>query len=238
MSHTGKKLFDIALTRTGQKYQWGAKVPKDNSNWAGPWDCAELVTWAAYQVTGKLYGCLNNNDKPSIANAYSGSWMTDVKVGRLTAASRDEANTVPGIILIRKPPLPGSMGTGHVAISDGAGGTIEAMDAKNGVKRGKVEGRQWHVFAKIPGLTYATASSAYSKSALPQLWQLKRQNMQGPAVVEVQKSLLARGFHPGQIDGVYGPHTLAAILGFQRANGLIADGVVGPLTLKKLGVLI
>jgi N-acetylmuramoyl-L-alanine amidase len=237
MPHTGQQLLNIALTKAGQKYQLGAKVPKNNPDWSGPWDCAELATWSVYQLTGKLYGCLNNSAKPEVADAYSGNWMNDVKTGRLIIASQDEANTVPGVILIRKPPLPASMGTGHVAISDGSGGTIEAMDAKNGVKRGKVEGRQWHAFAKIPGLTYDAASSSYNKLALPQLWQLKRQNMEGPEVLEIQKSMLMQRFHPGEIDGVFGPHTLAAVLGFQRANGLIADGVVGPLTLKKLKLL-
>lgn len=36
------------------------------------------------------------------------------------------------------------------------------------------------------------------------------------------------------IDGVCGPTTDVAIRGFQKANGLEADGVVGPMTFAKL----
>ncbi|MBL0175177.1 MAG: peptidoglycan-binding protein [Ignavibacteria bacterium] len=37
-------------------------------------------------------------------------------------------------------------------------------------------------------------------------------------------------------DVVHGPHTVAAVCAFQKLNRLVADGVVGPQTAKKLGV--
>jgi hypothetical protein len=39
-----------------------------------------------------------------------------------------------------------------------------------------------------------------------------------------------------EADGIVGPVTRAAIRSFQRRNGLAADGVVGPLTLRALGL--
>ena len=56
----------------------------------------------------------------------------------------------------------------------------------------------------------------------------------GPEVEEIQKLLQAKGFSPGLIDGGFGPRTKAAVVAFQRANNLIIDGIVGPLTLERL----
>lgn len=53
-------------------------------------------------------------------------------------------------------------------------------------------------------------------------------------VLSIQKALLAKGFNPGKLDGIMGPNTKAAIVAFQKANGLVADGIVGPKTSAKL----
>lgn len=63
-----------------------------------------------------------------------------------------------------------------------------------------------------------------------------RLGSKGPAVVELQKKLAAKGFSPGAADGDFGPKTLAAVKSFQRSRGLVADGVVGPKTWAALGV--
>lgn len=59
----------------------------------------------------------------------------------------------------------------------------------------------------------------------------------GPPVTELQEQLRARGFNPGRLDGVFGPGTEAAVIAFQRAEGLLADGIVGARTRKALGLL-
>lgn len=53
-------------------------------------------------------------------------------------------------------------------------------------------------------------------------------------VSEYQQQLAQRGFDPGPIDGIRGPRTTAAIKAFQKANGLVEDGIVGPKTMAKL----
>lgn len=49
----------------------------------------------------------------------------------------------------------------------------------------------------------------------------------------LQHLLRARG-HSVVVDGIFGPHTKAAVKAFQQGHGLAADGIVGPLTWPKL----
>ena len=53
-------------------------------------------------------------------------------------------------------------------------------------------------------------------------------------VIAMQQRLLSKGHSPGPIDGAIGPKTYAALVAFQRANGLKPDGIAGPLTWAKL----
>lgn len=56
----------------------------------------------------------------------------------------------------------------------------------------------------------------------------------GDAVRKLQELLNALGYDCGSVDGIFGSKTYAAVLAFQKANGLAADGIVGPLTWGKL----
>jgi len=60
--------------------------------------------------------------------------------------------------------------------------------------------------------------------------------LSGQDVFAVQHALVARGFNPGAVDGVYGPATAAAVRAFQSANGLAATGVVCGQTYELLKV--
>src|ERR1700730_8943059 len=58
----------------------------------------------------------------------------------------------------------------------------------------------------------------------------------GPEVTALQKALQTRGFDPGAIDGSFGQGTQAAVIAFQKSEGLLADGSVGPRTAAALGL--
>ena len=58
----------------------------------------------------------------------------------------------------------------------------------------------------------------------------------GEAVRQLQAALVAAG-QGIAVDGDFGPRTQAAVRAFQGGARLAADGVVGPLTLKALGLM-
>ncbi|MCG8360227.1 MAG: peptidoglycan-binding protein [Kiloniellales bacterium] len=61
-------------------------------------------------------------------------------------------------------------------------------------------------------------------------------NASGAAVKKLQTRLQELGFPPGEIDGLFGPATEAAVINFQRSKGLVDDGKVGPRTRQALGL--
>jgi N-acetylmuramoyl-L-alanine amidase len=58
----------------------------------------------------------------------------------------------------------------------------------------------------------------------------------GQDVKNVQYQLRKWGYYKGNIDGVFGWKTRAAVVAFQKKNGLKADGIVGDATTKALGL--
>ncbi|MBE9177594.1 peptidoglycan-binding protein [Oculatella sp. LEGE 06141] len=52
----------------------------------------------------------------------------------------------------------------------------------------------------------------------------------GDSVATLQQQLANAGYYTGSIDGDFGPQTEAAVIRFQQASGLVADGIVGPAT--------
>lgn len=56
----------------------------------------------------------------------------------------------------------------------------------------------------------------------------------GSQVATLQRNLQIAGYYNGPVTGYYGDLTKAAVIRFQRSNGLIADGIAGSRTLAAL----
>ena len=63
-----------------------------------------------------------------------------------------------------------------------------------------------------------------------------RQGSTGEQVRIIQTKLKNWGYYDGAVDGIFGSGTAEAVRYFQRKNGLTADGIAGPATLKALGM--
>ena len=84
-------------------------------------------------------------------------------------------------------------------------------------------------------LTWAKLYDATPVNVTPVTTQpMLRTGSRGDAVRKLQELLNAKGYTCGSVDGIFGSKTKAAVLAFQKANGLAADGIVGPLTWGKL----
>jgi N-acetylmuramoyl-L-alanine amidase len=229
---TAAALLRIARAHVGEQYVLGAKVPKGNPEWTGPWDCAEFASWCVFQATGKLFGCRPRAQGPDIADAYSGFWMEDAqKLGKLISIG--QASATPGAFLLRAPE---GGAVGHVVISIGDGKTVEAHSSKKGVIESKTEGRRWHTGVLVPGITVKVEHAPKPPKRPALVLRVRTPLMKGELVKDVQRRLKKIGFHAGPIDGVYGPQTAAAVQAFQVSKRLLVDGEVGRGTARALKV--
>jgi len=227
---TGERIVEAALEHLGERYVLGAIAPKNDPAWDGPWDCAEFASWCVYQTARILYGCHNNHGNPATADAYTGFWGRDARsLGRQISVA--EAARLPGAAVLR---LGAKMG--HIVISDGRGGTVEAHSSKTGVIRHTLNGRRWDLGILVPGISYELLSGNGDPSPPGMIYRLTSPYLRGAKIAEIQQELARHGFNPGAADGIFGPKTYAATVSFQRPRGLVTDGEVGPQTAGALGI--
>ncbi len=224
----GGEVLEIARRHVGERYVFGARADLRNPDYRGPWDCAEFCTWVVYQAYGVVFGTTSANDP------FSGAWIDQARE-RDCEITLDEAVRTPGAILIRKPV---HTGVGHVAFSDGEGGTVEARGTRYGVVEAGVfePGRKWDLGCYILGVRYVTNAAGPTAPARVELITLTHPFTRGEYVKDIQRALRRRSFHPGGVDGVYGPMTAASVANYQLFKGLTPDAIVGPATAEVLGL--
>jgi peptidoglycan hydrolase-like protein with peptidoglycan-binding domain len=132
------------------------------------------------------------------------------------------------------PEIPGLLlySPGHVGVYVGGGYTVEARGFNYGVVKTKVSQRSWSYWYQCPYIDYLTEESptqpeAPNANEQRLLSYASSQTMiRGNDVKQLQEMLLQLGYTPGKADGIYGPSTKAAVVTFQKKNGLEADGRV------------
>ncbi len=228
---TGDAILQLALAHEGEKYVLGARAPMANAGWHGPWDCAEFASWCLYQASGILFGVEPRND-PVRADAYSGFWVSQAREAGATI-SIEQAARIAGAFVVR---VPMSSRVGHIVISDGKGGTIEAHSSNTGVIRNTLAGRRWDLAVLVPGIDYAMGEDEVHIAPPARVIRLTQPITSGTLVRKIQVALISLGYAVGSVDGKYGPQTESAVQGFQNDRGLVPDGEVGERTLAALGL--
>ncbi len=229
---TGDDIVLLGDKHVGEPFQIGARVAKNDANYKGPWDCTEFVSWLYYQTFGILYGCNNNQGDPATSETYSDSWARDAhELGRIITV--EEAKATPGAIILR---IAGTGEVGHMAISDGNGGTVEAHGSIDGITNSVVDGRRWDMGVLVPGVTYNTNSIIPFRPPTIEIYRLTQPNMVSADVGKIQLTLNRRGFDTDGVDNIFGEQTLRAVKLFQDSVGLNPDGEVSALTAAALGI--
>lgn len=80
------------------------------------------------------------------------------------------------------------------------------------------------------------AAWRHGAQAQPQPPRILKAGDKGDDVAALQEALLRHG-QTVEVDGDFGLATAAAVRAFQAANGLVADGIAGPMTKSWLGLI-
>lgn len=108
---------------------------------------------------------------------------------------------------------------------------VKAYQQANGLtadgKAGVKTLAQLYSGSSVSGSTSGTASSEIYTAKNPNTLQ---SGDSGSKVTQLQNALKLLGFYTGGVDGKFGSGTKNAVIQFQRANGLTADGLAGTKT--------
>lgn len=104
---------------------------------------------------------------------------------------------------------------------------VKAFQKKSGIWNDGIAGPDTQT--KLYSSGAVSASSPVSS-----IGESLKEGMDSSAVRAMQKRLIDLGYLSGSADGSFGAATKAAVIAFQTANNLTADGVAGTATLNKL----
>jgi peptidoglycan hydrolase-like protein with peptidoglycan-binding domain len=70
----------------------------------------------------------------------------------------------------------------------------------------------------VPEISYQPAGTVPVPPPATTIFRLALPPMRGPVVQQIQTNLKQKHFDPGVIDGIYGPHTQAAVMSFSSSS--------------------
>lgn len=85
-------------------------------------------------------------------------------------------------------------------------------------------------------LIISTIMGVYYIYKNQQVEALSKYGSSGEEVRQIQDKLKRWGYYNGNVDGIYGSQTTAAVKAFQKKNGLAVDGIAGSQTLAAMGI--
>jgi|GEM_PF-2292871 len=224
-----EKFLSYAASQVGCLYVSGAqgqtmtpalirKLEKNDSNYkralkAYNKHAAAGTTLVAYDCSGLVMAFIENAQRlvPSDKNA-NGIYYT-----LCDAVTENEIRG--GDLVFKKNRTNSRMR--HVGIYMGDGTVVHSKGRDCGVVRTPLRSDGWSRYGRLKCFKGAAAAATFYR-----VLRYMKACMIGDDVREVQKKLVSKGFDPKGTDGVFGPKTQAALMGFQKANGMEQDGTV------------
>lgn len=223
---------------------WAEATANDNAHgyaqdnrWGPDYDCSSFVITALRQAGFALQATYTGDMRKALLAA--GFEDVTAKVNLSTGAGVQRCD-----VLLND--------SSHTALVLGGGKIVQASINEKGTVTGGETGDQtgreihirsyynypWDVILRYTdrGTSTDTDTVQAEKGEEETEMRMLKTGDKGYQVWVLQTLLIARGFSCGETgaDSDFGNATKAAVLNFQRANGLEVDGIVGPLTWAKL----
>lgn len=247
LNYKAQACVDLAESKMGDPYVYGA--------WGDPCTVKIRKQYAAYnpQYKEKIYGAcpVLDGDEPACMfckwNGHlcydcrgfthyvlktaagidiQGAGATSQYDAAVNWEERGDIKQMPNAVCCVFKRVDGKMS--HTGLHAGDGMIIHCSTV---VKRGAISDTTWTHYAVPKGL--------YSTDELKEAGKVKmretlKSGCSGDAVRELQEILKGMGFDPGTVDGKFGQKTKEAVMAFQAAFGLTADGIVGGVTWSEI----